>query len=149
MNRKTAGIRRVAGICAALAVAAALLTAGVSPAAADGSGPYSGKVLTFRDSNDTNTALGMWVWDIRVIVGDDPRVDMDAQLLLDMLAKNHFTEIYLGCAYLMDDEQVAANGGVVAPGYVGEDQLRSFICVVQRDRRAGVAADCDIRRRGV
>lgn len=97
------------------------------PAAADGSGPYSGKVLTFRDSNDTNTALGMWVWDIRVIVGDDPRVDMDAQLLLDMLAKNHFTEIYLGCAYLMDDEQVAANGGVVAPGYVGEDQLRSFI----------------------
>lgn len=27
----------------------------------------------------------------------------------------------------MDDEQVAANGGVVAPGYVGEDQLRSFI----------------------
>ena len=112
---------------AALAVAAALLTAGVSPAAADGSGPYSGKVLTFRDSSDTNTALGMWVWDIRVIVGDDPRVDMDAQLLLDMLAKNHFTEIYLGCAYLMDDEQVAANGGVVAPGYVGEDQLRSFI----------------------
>lgn len=127
MNRKTAGIRRAAGICAALAVAAALLTAGVSPAAADGSGPYSGKVLTFRDSSDTNTALGMWVWDIRVIVGDDPRVDMDAQLLLDMLAKNHFTEIYLGCAYLMDDEQVAANGGVVAPGYVGEDQLRSFI----------------------
>ena len=130
MDKQAIRRRRFAGICMALAMTAAMLPAvGALPAAAEEqAGPYDGRVLTFRDEADSaDVALGMWVWDIRVIVGDDPRTDMDAAMLLDMLSKNHVTEIYLGCAYLMDDDQVAANGGVLTPGMVSESQLHGFI----------------------
>lgn len=130
MSKQITKRRWFAGFCMALVMTATMLTAsGALPAAAEeNAGPYDGRVLTFRSETDSaNVALGMWVWDIRVIVGDDPRTDMDAAMLLDMLAKNHVTEIYLGYAYLMDDDQVAANGGVLTPGMVSESQLHDFI----------------------
>lgn len=97
---------------------------------------YNGKTLSFRSSSDgSNVSLGMWVWDIRVLNGDDPRLNINADVLLDMLVKNHATEIYLGCSYLMDDDQVTANGGVLTPGYVGESQLHAF---VKRCSAAGI-----------
>ena len=89
---------------------------------------YKGEKLTFRKESDGagQPAVGMWVWDCRMINGTSPDSDMSSDMLLDTLIQNGVTEIYLGMQYYMDLETQIANGEL-RDGYVGERELRGFI----------------------
>ena len=90
---------------------------------------YKGERLTFRKDGDTedHPAVGMWVWDCRMIKGISPDSDMSSDMLLDMLIQNGVTEIYLGMQYYMDLETQIANKGELKDGFVSEMELRGFI----------------------
>lgn len=72
-------------------------------------------------------AVGMWVWDCRMIKGTSPDSDMSSDMLLDMLIQNGVTEIYLGMQYYMDLESQIANKGELKEGFVSEMELRGFV----------------------
>lgn len=90
---------------------------------------YKGEKLNFRKESDKkgNPAVGMWVWDCRMIKGISPDSDMSSDMLLDMLIQNGVTEIYLGMQYYMDLESQIANKGELKDGFVSEMELRGFI----------------------
>lgn len=89
---------------------------------------YKGAKLEFRKDSDKDggPAVGMWVWDCRMIKGTSPDSDISSDMLLDMLIQNGVTEIYMGMSYYTDLEtQIAA--GKVKEGFVSEMELRGFI----------------------
>ncbi len=90
---------------------------------------YKGEKLTFRKTDDAagQPAVGMWVWDCRMIKGTSPDSDMSSDMLLDMLIQNGVTEIYLGMQYYMDLESQIANKGELKEGFVSEMELRGFV----------------------
>ena len=90
---------------------------------------YKGEKLTFRTASDKKgePAVGMWVWDCRMIKGISPDSDMSSDMLLDMLIQNGITEIYLGMQYYMDLETQIASKGELKEGFVSEMELRGFI----------------------
>ncbi len=89
---------------------------------------YKGEKLTFRKDSDgeRQPAVGMWVWDCRMIKGTSPDSDMSSDMLLDMLIQNGVTEIYMGMQYYTDIETHISTGEV-KDGFVSEMELRGFI----------------------
>ena len=63
---------------------------------------YKGEKLTFRKTDDAagQPAVGMWVWDCRMIRGTSPDSDMSSDMLLDMLIQNGVTGDLSGYAVL-------------------------------------------------
>lgn len=90
---------------------------------------YKGQKLGFRKKSDgaKQPALGMWVWDCRMIKGTSTDSDMSSDMLLDMLIQNGVTEIYLGMQYYMDLESQLFSDGKLKNGYVSEMELRGFV----------------------